>query len=167
MPEANLDALRTELLEYIDQRLHYVQIHGLTWSHLSGVGHRSITLFERLFRQVVANYFARYSVSYNDDVRHRSSGKPFDKLTLGQLIDCLRQMEQVLAERDHTAKPSKRFLPKSLESDLSSVTRSRAVLFHPGADDLPREQLVEEVSRVLVAIRRTVSDPLFELKRNL
>lgn len=167
MPPANIDTLRIELLDYIDQRQRYVREFGLTMSHLVGVGHRSITLFERLFREVVAAYLARNSVSYIDDIRQRSSGKPFDKLTLGQLIDCLRQMENVMNERDHGTKPLKKFLPKSLEGDLSIVTRSRAVLFHAGADDLPIEQLLGEVSKVLIAIRRAVSDPLFELKRNL
>src|SRR4051794_38793152 len=68
-------------------------------SHSYGVCQTAAAKFERLLHKVVVEYCVKYSVSYDSDIRYESTGAPFNKLTLGQLLDCLGRMDRLLKQR--------------------------------------------------------------------
>jgi hypothetical protein len=70
-------------------------------SWTAGKALRVFSQFEHLLRLVLTSYLREWSIEYSGQLRESvGGGKPIDKLTLGQVVGCLKQITAASGERE-------------------------------------------------------------------
>lgn len=141
---------------------------GLGGTHMGGIAGKAAAQFEAYFRQVLESYCSRFSIDYGAEVRSKMDGKALADLTLGELIQCARVLNQRLtrALRAHSCAfhrvlASRRLLSNDDDKLLGRLNCLRVKLSHHRQEF--DEDLRGNTSRLVGLISTAMELPLFEL----
>jgi hypothetical protein len=153
------------LRAYAIDGLARIESEHVIGSHLLGVAAKAINLFESLLKDTVALHLLGAGLDYETMFRPKLR-KPFDKLTLGELINCLRMLSaETISRQDqrpsdpHRSRRSSRMVSKNLSAKLDGIARLRTKVV---AHVTPQEGVKPtEAKQLLMLINEALSDPLF------
>jgi hypothetical protein len=160
VPE-HLRSKMAELRKYVASRLPRVESKEMAGSHLLGIATRAIVSLEVLMRDLLRFYLVWCRFEYESDVQQRLKlTKPFEKLTLGEVINCFRTLntQMSLRLRDRFPDLPPKLFPKHLDTSLGDITATRKSLQHYNVPILR-----DKTRDLLVNIEKVLSEPLFEI----
>ena len=149
--------LRRKLRSYTVENLGKIEGCELAGSHLLGVAAKAINLFETLLKETLRSHLVRSGSSYDEAFKSKL-GKPFQRLTLGEVVNCLRMLDARLAQNSESSaidspgpRERRRTVSKPLSRRLDAICRLRAeVVAHFKSE----ETAPTEAGRLLKLINR-------------
>lgn len=152
------------LRSYTIENLAKIERSELAGSHLLGVAARAINLFETLLKKTFGAHIVLADLTYEEAFKPKL-GKPFQRLTLGEMVNCLRMFDAQLtrdskssANDSRNSRKRRKTVSKMLSGKLDAICRLRAELV---AHFKSEETSPTEASQLLKLINEVLDDSIF------
>lgn len=162
-PESGLAASRAELSENVGRWQAELTAGQIRGTLLHGIAKKAVDSFEELFRVCVDSY--RTLAPGHES----ASGKPFDRLTFGELIDFMAQHNAPITAacrrtpRGTALFKNRRVLRPAFRRTLDKISVLRNSLHHRPSEFAPDLKALHENSRkTLVLLLTALGDSFFE-----
>jgi protein-tyrosine phosphatase len=171
--KSNITEMRKQLCEYVSNGINRLDTGKLSGSHLVGVGTKAFKCFEIILHDLLGQYLSTCNLDYDSRLRARLGGKPFDRLTLGQVIQCYRMINRELARCYRSLFPengrlrgSRKLMNGSLEKRLDRINSLRAKTVHYN-EPVQADVQMKRIRELLSLISDVLAEPLFDLPKKL
>ena len=138
---------------------------------LHGIASKAVNSFEKLLRDLLRYYLSICNISYETEIKNKMKNRDFDKLTMGQVIQCFRMKNKqiteccrLLSSKTAQSLQTRQLLTESVFKQLDEIKNLRNMLHHHPHEYARNEEILKNNTKhMLSLIQNVLTDILFEI----